>query len=201
MLIDKALTIGDEREQTRMMIEETLRQVDSMVQTKKRIPAEERLRQLKLWVQEQRTNHGIIDGTPFRCPKPRNGSKNTIESQLGAFINSKVYEASNKKNNPEIRLKAIEMLNGPIAEELGREENWWTVPQKPHSALKKRPVINEENRTDNKPKRVRPSKRQSAVEEQVTAGPVATWVRSSRARAPKPNTKFSNGDMVLGRNK
>lgn len=198
LLIEKALTIRDEQEQNMLILEETLRQVDSMVETKKRTTSEERLDQLKQWVQSQREKHNVKDGAPFRCPKPKNGNKGDIESHLGSWINSKVYEASSKKMNAEVRMKAIEVLNGPIAETLGREENWWYVSERTFSALKKRPVTNEENITDNRPKRKRPSKSRSATEEQVNAGSVTTWVRSSRARPPKPNMKFSSGCVVLG---
>lgn len=187
LLVEKAFTVQDALEKQL----EDIAHIDSLIEKRKKVTAEERLEQLRRWAQEKKMEaSALVGGGPFVCPKPRNTNKGDIEGYLGSWINSKVYEAKNKKAETAQRMKAIDLLNGPVAEILGREQNWWCSLEKTERVKKIRAVENDENR---RPKRIRPKKRVGTEVEEQCQLVVSKWmpsVRSSRAREVKPNSKY-----------
>jgi hypothetical protein len=187
LLVEKAFTVQDALEKQL----EDIAHIDSLIEKRKKVTAEERLEQLRRWAQEKKMEaSALVGGGPFVCPKPRNTNKGDIEGYLGSWINSKVYEAKNNKAETAQRMKAIDLLNGPVAEILGREQNWWCSLEKTERVKKIRAVENDENR---RPKRIRPKKRVGTEVEEQCQLVVSKWmpsVRSSRAREVKPNSKY-----------
>lgn len=187
LLVEKAFTVQDAREKQL----EDIAHIDSLIEKRKKVTAEERLEQLRRWAQEKKLEaSAIVGGGPFVCPKPRNTNKGDIEGYLGSWINSKVHEAKNKKAETAQRMKAIDLLNGQVADILGREQNWWCSLEKRERVKKIRAVENDENR---RPKRIRSKKRVGAEVEEQCQLVVSKWmpsVRSSRAREVKPNSKY-----------
>lgn len=186
--MEKAFTIQDAREKQL----EDIAHIEALIERRKKVNVEERLEQLRKWVEEKRMEaSGIVGGMPFVCPKPRNANKGDPESMLGSWINSKVYQAKNKEAVSDKRMKAIDLLNGQVAEILGRQPNWWCSLKKMERLKKIRLVENDENR---RPKRKRCSKRRFGVELEAQSQHIGSkWipsVRSSRAREVKPNSKY-----------
>lgn len=91
-----------------------------------RVPEPERLEHLTAWVEQkkQEAQWSDADGSVFECPRPRyRPSVLNIESRLGSWINGKISMARNGKT--DAKQHASDMLNGPVAQILGREEGWW----------------------------------------------------------------------------
>jgi hypothetical protein len=73
---------------------------------------------------KQEAQWSDADSGAFECPRPQyRPAVLNEESRLGSWINGKICMARNGKNDS--KQKAIDMLNGPVAQLLGREEDWW----------------------------------------------------------------------------
>lgn len=159
-----------------------LGKVDETVVERKRYREAERLEQLSEWVKQKKTEvNWTKDDEVFVCPRPRNKQTGDLESHLGNWLNSKSHEAKNKRKREDQRVKAINLLNGSVAEILGYEENWFCdLPVRRGNT--KYALSDATN--------IRSGKRSKRAEIPDSAEPnqhMGPGVRSKRARQVKPN--------------
>ena len=112
-----------------------------------------------------------------------NSGKRYFEGSPGSWINSKVYDARNKKTGARQRMKATEVLNGPVAEMLGREQDWWRSVVERTGRVKKIRTI-EESDENKRPKRIRSDKRQGSPEVQDQSQNIVSKPMPSVASQP-----------------
>lgn len=167
-----------DRETTRKI----LGKVDDTVVERKRYKEAERLEQLSEWVKQKKAEvNWTRDDKVFVCPRPRNKQAGDLESQLGNWLNSKSYEAKDKRKREDQRVKAINLLNGSVAEILGYEENWFCEPPVRRGPTKYALSDATNIRSGKSSKRAKIS---DSAEPSKHMGP---GVRSKRARQVKPN--------------
>lgn len=188
LLVEKALTLEERNAEDRRKLESAIEYIDNQVGKRSHTKTSERLEQLKKWVSEMRERSGVATGEEFVCPKPQNRQgSHDIEAQLGGWINSKIHSAN--KSDPKVqnsREKAILLLNGPIAEILGRSgDNWW-LEEKPRVGRPKKTQTHEHSK---RPKRKRKysGARSSLPDHTSTGSPGTISIKSSRGRQVKPS--------------
>jgi hypothetical protein len=184
LLLEKALTIQDVKEKERQRMANTIIAAEEGVQNSRRMSVDEILKRLSDWVEKQKTVDANWWEGVFKCPKPQNKHNADTETYLGTWLNRKKHEAIDKKRTDDQRIKAIELLNGPVAEILGYQENWWWQNGRGQNLRKQLPIEDNENQ---KPKR---KKRSKAIIETPNSGvqskPMGPGLRSNRARPVKP---------------
>eukprot|EP00889_Picochlorum_renovo_P006308 jgi/Picre1/33338/NNA_008662.t1 len=150
---------------------------------KKEYKEAERLEQLSEWVKQKKTEvNWTRDDEVFVCPRPKNKQTGDLESQLGNWLNSKSCEAKDKKKRENQRLKAINLLNGSVAEILGYKENWFCEPPVRRGNTKY--ALSDATNTGSGKRSKRAEKITDLAEPSKHMGP---GVRSKRARQVKPN--------------
>lgn len=168
-----------DRETTRKI----LGKVDDTVVERKRYKEAERLEQLSEWVKQKKTEvNWTRDDEVFVCPRPKNKQTGDLESQLGNWLNSKSCEAKDKKKRENQRLKAINLLNGSVAEILGYKENWFCEP--PVRRRNTKYALSDATNIGSGKRSKRAEKITDLAEPSKHMGP---GVRSKRARQVKPN--------------
>lgn len=185
--MEKALTLEERNAEDRRKMGSAIEYIDNQVGKRSHTKTSERIEQLKEWVSEMRERSGVATGEEFVCPKPQNRQgSDDIETQLGGWINSKIHLAN--KSDPKVqksREKAILLLNGPVAEILGKSGDTWWLDEKPRLGRPKKTQTQEANRP--KRKRKCSGARSSLPDHTSTGSPGTISIKSSRGRQVKPS--------------
>jgi len=184
LLVEKALTLQEKMDQEKRNMERMIEDIDKRSGRRQHTKLSERIGQLKKWVMEKRELSGVTADETFVCPKPQNRQSGDIESEIGSWLNMKIHMAG--KTDPKAqksREKAILLLNGPIAEILGRSgDNWW-LNEKYHVGRPRK--IQTEIQQCSKPRRKRKSMRYSIPDNSAPISVKTASIKSSRGRQVK----------------
>ena len=189
--MEKALTLEERNAEESRKVNDAIEYIDNQVGKRSHTKTSERIEQLKQWVSEMRERSGAADHGEFVCPKPQNRQESDdIETQLGSWINSKIHLAN--KSDPKViksRKQAILLLNGPIAEILGRSGGNWWLDEKPRVG---RPKKSQTEKHSKRPKRKKSSGACSSLPDHTsTDSSRAVSIKSSRGRQVK-SSRFND---------